>query len=126
MGIHVSMTRNSDDAPPDPPLLRRALEEHSRQQAVEILENPVRRQVLHDLDAEEGTVSLSELAERVADPNVRGASSVERRSSRADAEVTPTERVALQLHHVHLPKLDDHGLEEYDRDEKTVTAETTS
>ena len=117
------MTRNSDDAPPDSPLLRRALGEHDRQQAVDILEDPVRRQVLHDLDAEDGTVALSELAERVADPDVRGRSSVERRSGRADAEVTAAaERVAIQLHHVHLPKLDDHGLVEYDRDEKTVTA----
>ena len=116
------MTHDSDDAPPDSPLLLRTLEEHGRQQAVELLEDPVRRQVLHDLDIEEGMVSLSELAERVADPDVRGASSVERRSSRANADVSAAERVAIQLHHVHLPKLADYGLVEYDRREKTVTA----
>lgn len=123
--------RRNRDIPPDSPLLLPALEEQSRQNALDILGDPIRRQVLHDLDPEEGPVTLSDLADRVANPHVRGASAVAVQSDDAnDATATTvtsaTERVAIQLHHVHLPKLADYGLVEYDRREKTVSAEMSS
>ncbi|MFC6729481.1 hypothetical protein ACFQDG_12585 [Natronoarchaeum mannanilyticum] len=49
-----------------------------------------------------GAASLRELADSIADPNDR------------------TERVELELHHRHLPKLADAGLAEYDPDDRTI------
>jgi hypothetical protein len=116
------MNGNRDEeAPPDSTLLLRALEDLTRQQAVDALEDPVRRQVLHDLDPEEGPVALSELAERLASPDVRSGAIIPTQPRDAGPTgIDYTERVVIQLHHGHLPKLDDYGLVEYDHREKNV------
>lgn len=117
------MNGDSDGTPAGPSLLQRALEEQNRQQLLDVLGDPICRRVLHGLDADEERVTLSELAERVVNTTVRGAASVEVESQ--DVDISATERVAIRLHHVHLPKLADHGLLEYDRRENTVQTGTS-
>jgi len=71
-------------------------------QTFEILRNQRRRYVLQYLDATEGQVSLSDLAEQIAawenDKEVREISSSERK------------RVYVGLYQCHLPKMDDMGV----------------
>lgn len=127
------MNHDRDGTPADSPLVHRVLEEKSRQQMLDVLGDPIRRQVLRELHPDEGWVKLSGLAERVGNRRVRGASGFPFQSNEdaisADADsagAPPTDRVALRLHHVHLPKLDDYGLVEYEHRERTVRATTTS
>lgn len=133
------MNDNRDGTSADSSLLHCALEEKRRQQLLDVLEDPIRRLVLDNLDPDEGWVSLAELSERVGERHVRGAApdqcqpsdegdfadrtSPDRSSAdRTPADATPVDRVALRLHHVHLPKLADYGIVEYDHRERTVRA----
>ena len=77
--------------------------------AIDLLRARPRRETLRRLLARGEPVSLADLAEAVA--TGRGPPSVQRR-----------ERVAIDLHHVHLPKLADAGLVHYDRESETVEA----
>ncbi|MFC7080174.1 DUF7344 domain-containing protein [Halorussus caseinilyticus] len=71
-----------------------------------VLSDSRRREVLRTLGPEVGRVALSDLAEQLA-------------------EETPAERVAIQLHHNHLPKLAEYGLVNYDHEQRVVEAGTT-
>ncbi|MFC7141316.1 hypothetical protein ACFQMA_15940 [Halosimplex aquaticum] len=76
-----------------------------------ILADPRRRRLLDVLETRDpgARMALSELADRLA--AAEGSTSGERRHD-----------VAAALHHVHLPKLDDAGLVEYDPTERVVEA----
>ncbi|UPW00291.1 helix-turn-helix domain-containing protein [Halorussus gelatinilyticus] len=67
-----------------------------------LLSDSLRRRALRALDPDEGTVALSQLADRIADESDR--------------------EVEMKLHHHHLPKLDEAGLVRYDGDENVVEA----
>ncbi|MEF8799478.1 MAG: hypothetical protein V5A56_00360 [Halolamina sp.] len=77
----------------------------------DLLQNNRRRAVLRTLD-EEGELTLSELAEMIAaeenDAHPSGVSESARRS------------VYISLYQRHVPKLAEHGIVDYDRDESTV------
>lgn len=75
----------------------------SRDTVFELLASGRRRAVLRRLDGDEGAVPLPELVAAVV-------------AREASVEFTPDqhERVAVSLEHVHLPKLDDAGVIEYD------------
>lgn len=160
------MNSNRDGTSAHSSPLSHALNEKNRQQMLDALENPMRRRVLHDLDPDEGQVALSDLAERVANRHVRGASRFTSWSSDDDtasdhtaadqnatartsgdrastagtstarsftdpadadpADADSIDRVALRLHHVHLPKLAEYGLVEYDHRDRVVTVKTRS
>lgn len=45
----------------------------------------------------------------------------EQDTSIGDPQKDDHKRIQIQLHHVHLPKLEDAGLVEYDTDRRTVT-----
>lgn len=81
-------------------------------QIFRLLRNERRRTVLRHLRREGGTVHVRDLAEQAAarehDTPVRALTSAER------------ERVSVSLYHSHLPKLDDAGVVEYDRDRDVV------
>ena len=64
-----------------------------------VLGNPDRRRLLRQLAATDGTVTVGELAERVA--------------TAAD-ESTHPDRVQIRLQHVHLPALSDGDVVEFD------------
>ena len=87
--------------------------ELSRNALHALLEDRRRRDVLRRLVDRGRPVSLHELAERVAAD--RGPPSEQRR-----------DRVAIDLHHVHLLKLADAGLVRYDRASRTVEALATA
>lgn len=112
-----------DDPCSDLALRHPALGETSREQLFDALADSIRRQVLADLDTEDGPVSLSTLAERVANPRDRDRSETGTESDGTDSR--SLERVTALLHHVHLPKLDECGLVDYDHREKTVRANTS-
>lgn len=69
-----------------------------------LLSNPYRRSVLGLLEGTSGPVALEDLAERVA-------------SDVDDGQYTD---VRISLHHNHLPKLDSHGVVDYDQTARTV------
>lgn len=77
---------------------------------VESLANERRGTVLSVLEERDGPTSRWSLAREIAGREASG------EPSHAEIEET-----LLALHHRHLPKLDDAGLVEYDRDEETVT-----
>lgn len=81
----------------------------------EILSHERRRAVLATL-SDHQSVAVESLAADVA--------ACESDDSPAVPSESLVDEVHVTLHHVHLPKLDDAGLVDYDRDEKTV--ETTS
>ena len=66
---------------------------------------------LHVVRSEKTTFSLEELVDRMSE-----------RDSKAGSEAGRT-RVAAELHHVHLPRLDDAGLVEYDTETGTIRCE---
>lgn len=71
----------------------------------EVLANSARRCVLEELERTDPPMPLSDLAKAVLD------------------EGTDHQRVSsveIELHHMHLPKLDQHGLLDYDGSEKEV------
>jgi hypothetical protein len=111
------MTGDKDEPSPDSALLHRAIERRDGRRLFDVLDDPLRRRVLYELDPADGPVALADLAERVAD--VEGGSAA--RPPSADG-TTVADRVAVRLHHVHLPKLDEYELVEYDRRDKTVEA----
>ncbi|MFC4246600.1 hypothetical protein ACFOZ7_06270 [Natribaculum luteum] len=76
------------------------------------LSNERRRRVLSALSEETTPVDVAELAHTVAT-----AETADRPRGTPDEHVT---QVHTSLHHVHLPKLTDLGLVEYDPDAETV------
>lgn len=67
-----------------------------------------RREIVHALVQQAtGETTIDDLAERLA----------------ADGLVTENDsrRLSIKLHHAHLPKLDDYGLVDYDRERGTVS-----
>lgn len=79
-----------------------------------VLTDETRRRVLEILDGSPAAVSEQDLAERLA---VRAGSS---ESGAETSDVAASLRV--RLYHVHLPKLADHGIVDWDREEETVAA----
>lgn len=76
----------------------------------DILRNDRRRRVIKQLQQQLEPVSLRELSERIA----------EHESGESPAPRKLRESVYNSLHQTHLPKLDDRGIIEYDKDRKTV------
>lgn len=85
----------------------------------EILRDPHRRSVCRYVSrTETPIVTRAELVDYVAE---RASDAVE-----TDGETDPRvarRRVATQLRHVHLPKLDDFGIVEYDPDRETISVD---
>ena len=76
-----------------------------------ILSNRRRRRVLYSLvDSEESVIECSQLVDRLAD----GPATVGAGGDSSEAAV------ARDLYHVHLPRLEDAGIVEYDRRQGTV------
>lgn len=89
--------------------LSAALEEHSVREVGMVLEttrHPVRAGVLETLESMDTPCSLETLATTLVERN--------------DVEPTEPSRVATELHHVHLPLLDERGVLEYDPSSLTV------
>jgi DNA-binding transcriptional ArsR family regulator len=78
-----------------------------------ILSNQRRRYVLRYLDRVASETTLSDLAERIA--------AWENDVDVAELEYEQRKRVYTSLHQTHLPKLDEAGIVDYDRDRGTVT-----
>lgn len=78
----------------------------------ELLANPHRRTVLALLAGHDRTLTVRDLTTTI----------LRRNHDRSITDVPEAEfdRVRTSLHHVHLPKLADSGLIEYDRDRKTA------
>jgi len=71
----------------------------------ETLANEERREILHYLTTEQGTLSVRDIAERLSvDPDDEKA----------------VHRARVQLHHIHLPKLNEAGLVVWGRDQGTI------
>jgi DNA-binding transcriptional ArsR family regulator len=85
----------------------------SQDQVFEVLKSPRRRYALYYLRREGGIVELSDLTDQVAvwenETTPSGLTSEQRK------------RVYISLYQTHLPKLDDAGIVEYDRDEGTIS-----
>lgn len=85
----------------------------SKNEAFHVLSNQRRRYALHYLQQRDGQAELSDLAEQVAawenDTSV----------SAVDSDVRKS--VYISLHQSHLPKMDEIGVVEYDRDRNTVS-----
>jgi len=87
-----------------------------------LLSNERRRTVLRVLEHEAEATTLAALATAVAaaEPDV------DRSDSTVDEDATVDDAVQIELHHIHLPMLDDAGLVDYDgaskRVERTVPA----
>jgi hypothetical protein len=77
----------------------------------DILRNDRRRRVLEHLQESVGTVTLRELAERIA----------AHESGESPPPRQLRESVYNSLHQTHLPKLDDENVVEYDKHRKTVS-----
>ncbi|WP_049969904.1 DUF7344 domain-containing protein [Haladaptatus cibarius] len=75
----------------------------------DVLTAPERRAVLYVLCKRENTMSVDDLSSYVA-------------SDEIDFIQDSSEQIATSLHHLHLPKLEQFSLVEYDRDSNTVTA----
>jgi len=78
-----------------------------------MLSNQRRRYVLYYLNREPGPVSLRDLAERIA--------AWENDIDVDELDYKQRKRVYTSLHQTHLPKLDDVGIVDYDRDGGTIT-----
>lgn len=77
----------------------------------DLLQNDRRRAVLRTLD-EEGELTLAELAEIIA--------AEENDVPSSEASESARRSVYISLYQRHVPKLDEHGVVEYDREESTV------
>ena len=77
----------------------------------ELLEVDRRRHALAVIADETGPLALDELATAVA----------ERESGVDPAEPGTVSNVAVTLHHIHLPKMDDLGVVDYDSPTKRIT-----
>lgn len=73
-----------------------------------LLADDRRRNVLHCLTRQAGSISLGELSEQLA-------------AWEADPTYDRYERILTSLHHSHLPRLVDGGVVRYDSDQETVT-----
>ncbi|MFB6256683.1 MAG: hypothetical protein ABEH58_08180 [Haloplanus sp.] len=78
-----------------------------------MLSNQRRRYVLYYLNRNPGSVSLRDLAERIA--------AWENDVDVDDVDYRQRKRVYTSLHQTHLPKLDEAGIVDYDRDGGTIT-----
>lgn len=90
----------------------RRKETHTR--VISSLTDETRRRVVRNLRGETDVVSVAELAERLAAPPTE--------SVRTDGESDALKTVRVRLHHIHLPKLADNDLVNWDRDAGTVAA----
>jgi hypothetical protein len=77
----------------------------------DVLSNRRRKRTLELLKQETGTVELRDLSEWIA----------ETEAGERPAPRNVRQSVYNSLHQTHLPKLDEHGIIEYDKDRKTVT-----
>lgn len=93
-------------------------EEPSVDELFDVLTEARRRHVLAVLTERESPTTVGEVARAVAIRESDDAPMTVSESTVHDVHVT--------LHHVHLPKLDDAALVEYDRDERTVSASVTT
>lgn len=78
-----------------------------------LLDSRRRRVLLSVLAERDDSVSVGELARRVAEAESE---------DDAFASVDATSDIRIDLHHVHLPMLDDHGVVEYDWTARRVHA----
>jgi hypothetical protein len=85
-------------------------EELKRSDIHEILRNDRRRATIEELRATLGAISLRALSERIA----------ERETGESPPPRKVRESVYNSLHQTHLPKLDEQGVIQYDRNRKTV------
>ena len=85
----------------------------SRDTVFSILSNQRRRHVIRYLDRNRGTASLRDLAERIA--------AWENDVPESEVDYKQRKRVYTSLHQTHLPKLDEAGVVEYDRNRGTIT-----
>ncbi|MCO8243330.1 MULTISPECIES: helix-turn-helix domain-containing protein [unclassified Haladaptatus] len=83
----------------------------------DVLVSPRRRAVLYELYGRSDPIALSDLAIAVTRSELNG---IDTEGITADETVTTDRQVVLALDHVHLPKLQQAGLVEYDRTERTV------
>lgn len=96
--------------------------------AFELLADPLRRDALARLDDVEdarldlstlaATVASSELSADDAASDATGASGTD--DEQSDDGRSDVRSIALELHHVHLPKLESHGVVAYDPERRTV------
>jgi len=85
----------------------------SKETIFSMLSNQRRRYVLYYLNRNPGSVSLRDLAERIA--------AWENDVDVDDLDYKQRKRVYTSLHQTHLPKLDEAGIVDYDRDGGTIT-----
>jgi len=85
----------------------------SRDDVFSILSNRRRRDVLRYLRRDAESASLGDLAERIA--------AWENDIPVAEVDYKQRKRVYTSLHQTHLPKLDEAGIVEYDRNRGTIT-----
>lgn len=84
---------------------------HAIDQTLQLLADQHRRTVLlHLMENGKEPIALDELVREMRERNL----------GRGDGQREPPRRIATQLHHVHLPKLANGGLVEYDSRSKTV------
>lgn len=88
---------------------QRGTEELTESERHRLLASTRRREVLTALAERAGPVHLEDLVDALG-PGPGG-----------EADASTAEQVRVDLHHCHLPKLDDAGVVEYDSDEKRVT-----
>jgi len=102
MSTQQSRSRNRSDP-----------ERLSKDTIFSMLSNQRRRYVLYYLNQEGGPVSLRDLAEQIA--------AWENDVPVSELDYKQRKRVYTSLHQTHLPKLDDVGIVDYDRDGGTIT-----
>ncbi|AZH26282.1 DUF7344 domain-containing protein [Haloplanus aerogenes] len=102
--MSTQRSRSHDRSPP---------ERLSKDTIFSMLSNQRRRYVLYHLNREPGPVALRDLAEQIA--------AWENDVDVADLDYKQRKRAYTSLHQTHLPKLDDVGIVDYDRDGGTIT-----
>ena len=93
-------------------------DEPSVDELFDVLSQTRRRTVLSILTERQSAMDVSALADEVAARETDAAPATLSESTVHEIKVT--------LHHVHLPKLDDVELVDYDRDDRTVTTTNTT
>lgn len=88
-------------------------EELSEDAIFEVLCNPRRRQIIRYLDQQDGTSTISDLAESIA--------AVENETSVGLLSSAERKRVYIGLYQTHLPKMDQLGVVDYEKNRGTVT-----
>lgn len=84
----------------------------------QLLADEERRHTLCILSETDGPISLSTLATKVASRSLRQPAESIRRDEREDREIA--------LYHNHLPRMEDHGIVEFDTVERTVVLRETA